>query len=115
MFVASFAVYIDTVFRNIQELRPLTNRELIVLGEPVQYQTEFVEKISKELRVKKDVRLIFGPPLFPRGRLAESALTYYILIEKDFFLRLSDIEQKALIGHEMGHIIFFASCLPRHN
>lgn len=106
MAMAVYAVYLDTIFRKLQEFQPLTNRELIVLGEPAQHQAEFIEKIARELAVKKDIQMTLGPPPFPRGRLAESALSYYILIEEDFFLGLSDIEQKALIGHEMGHIIF---------
>ena len=96
--IAMAAIYLDTVFRELQEFRHLTKRELIVLGKPTEHQAEFIARISRDLAVKKEVRLILGPPPMPRGRLAESGLAYHILIEEKFFLGLTDMEQKALIA-----------------
>jgi hypothetical protein len=105
--IAACGLYLDRALREVFQLQPLTNRELIVMGRPAPYQADFIERISRDLKINKSVELVLGPPLvFPRGRLAESTLAYYILIEEKFFLSLTDMEQKALIGHEMGHIIF---------
>ncbi len=89
---------------------PPANRELIALSKPTEIQAEFINKISKDIKLKKDIRLLLGPyaPI-GKGRLLESPLSWFILVDEKFFIGLPDMEQKALIGHEMGHIVFTPS------
>ena len=105
---ASFAVYMDTVFRQFHPPpKPISKRELIALGTRADYHSDLIEKISRDLKLKKGVELVLGPgPFFPGGDMVELKLSYSILIGESFFLSLPEPEQRALIGHEMGHSVF---------
>jgi len=85
---------------------PLTDQELITLGKPSLLHADLIEQIAKDINFKNNIRLILSPDVVTKGRLVSYRSDYYILVQKEYFLTLSDMEQRALIGHELGHIIF---------
>ena len=114
---ACFMVYLDTAFRQFELLAPPNTREdLLAVGTLSEDHKDFVEGIGKELKVTKKIEVIMIPTMFftiaRGGRLVQTETSWLVLIERDFFLRLNIEEQKALIGHELGHIIFiFPRCV----
>ena len=106
--MAAYAIYLDTPLRQFQLPPRPSKRELIASGKRSDYYSDLIEKISRDLKLTKSVKLIFVPggPLFPSGDLVESKFSYHILIGESFFFSLPEAEQRALIAHEMGHVIF---------
>jgi len=113
LFAIFIAILIATLINYF--VRPLTLRELISIGKPTEIQAEFINKVSKNIKVTRDVRLLLGPytPALGRSRLLRSRRSWLILADEKFFLGLPDIEQKALISYEMSYIIFAPSSRQR--
>lgn len=86
----------------------LTAEQILEKYKPSSLHSDFIKKISEELKLTKNVYLILVPTrdLRTKGVLIPKDSAYYIFADETFLTSLSDIEQKALIGHEMGHIIF---------
>lgn len=107
--MAAYSIYLDTVFREFERLQPPTTREdLLAIGTLSEEHKEFIDRVSRELKTTKKVEVIMIPALFlvKGGRLVETREYWLILIEQDFYAGLEPMEQKALLGHELGHIIF---------
>ena len=86
-------------------------KKLVPMGRPGNVHAEFIEKIKQDLGTEKDIILLLGPYRvnFPNKSPAASILhgnSYYIFIDEEFFSELPDIEEKALIAHELGHILY---------
>lgn len=115
MMAASFMVYMDSVFRQLDRLAdPPTKEDLIAIGQLSEAHQEFVDRIRKELGVKGKVEVFMLPVLIEArgGSLKTVEGSWVISIEFGFWLLLDDMEQKALLAHELGHIIFWPPTCP---
>ena len=99
-------VFLYSVLIEPLEPRPLTIKELLVQGNPSDAHKEFIDRIKRDLKIKDEVKIILGPPFYPLGELARQENSWAILSQENFFNSLTDIEQKALIGHELGHVLY---------
>ncbi|MEX2090775.1 MAG: hypothetical protein WD989_01420 [Candidatus Paceibacterota bacterium] len=105
--VAAYAIYVDSLLHQFEPPQPRNQRELMASGKRADNYSDLIEKLSRDLKARKGVELVLQPALiFPSASLEESKLVYYVLIGEGFFLSLPEPEQRALIAHEMGHIIF---------
>ena len=92
--------------------RRLSADELISIGKPSNDQVDFIQRINIDMYIIKEVKLLLGPydtvvdwrGIRSVARLLGIRGLYYVLIDDSLFKNLADIEQKALIGHELGHI-----------
>jgi hypothetical protein len=108
LFAASFMAYVDAVFHHLERLRPPTREDFLTVGTPSYEHRDFIDRVKLELNVRKDVEVIVMPTFFfgAGGKIIETPESYIILIEREFNLKLEEVEQKALLGHELGHIIY---------
>lgn len=84
-----------------------SDRQLVRDGNEIKEHTEFVEMVKRDLGIDRPIKILKGPYMFAgTGRWVESPLCYYILVDDGFWEEASDIEQKALLAHEMGHFIY---------
>lgn len=107
--MAVYAIYVDTLLRQFELPQRPSRRELIAREKSVNYyHSDLIEKISRDLKLTKGIELVFlpGGPSFPSASFNESEHSYQVLLGEGFFLSLPEPEQRALIAHEMGHIIF---------
>jgi len=87
----------------------LENQKLIATGIPTYENRQFIARIKKDLRLNVPVIVLLGPYDKKMGsaRLVDGfPRNYYILVDKDFYRGLSDLEKRSLIGHELGHVVF---------
>ncbi len=97
---------------NIQQYKPPTNAEMVAMGTPSSDSDnkQLIEIIKKDLKIENaDVKLLLGPyeNIFgPARSLNNLPHDYFILIDNDFYQMLSPSEKNALMGHEMGHILY---------
>lgn len=96
----------------------LTNRQLVILGKPLESQEaeEVLIQIKDDLKTNKEVTVLVleGSYWVASGILAASFpelqpdgysfSRYYIVVDSDFYKSLNSEEKKAVIAHEMGHI-----------
>ena len=94
--------------RNPYSTEARSDRQLIRDGKEIKEHTEFVEMIKRDLGINRPITILKGPYMFVGvGRWVESPLRYYILVDDGFLEEATDIEQKALLAHEMGHFIYY--------
>ena len=105
----SFMVYVNTMFRWLDRLADqLTQKDLVAISRLSEAHQEFIDQIRKELGVKNKIGVLMLYKL-PRGRggiLRKVENSFVIWIEYRFWLNLDEMEQKAFLAHELGHIIF---------
>ena len=88
-----------------------TNKELIATGVESFDNSELIQQAKKDLQIEKlSVKIILGAYYSKEGitgRLVRDLPNgYFGLVDKDFYQRLTLPERKALIGHELGHILY---------
>lgn len=96
--------------------------ELISLGKQSYTHMEFIDKIRRDMNNHSDIKLILGDYRFKIDKTGVVSLgrlirlpnlpnSIFILIDKSFFENISSIEQKAIIAHELGHLIYTTNSL----
>jgi len=74
-------------------------------GVRVNDHAKFIEQVRKDLNTPKEIKLFLSPVVYGIAELMETSTSYIILVDIEFYNSLSAIEQKALLGHELGHIL----------
>lgn len=83
-------------------------QKLIALGTVSTDHRALINEIKQDLHVAEPVILLIGPfeDKIWMGELFKEAGTAYVAIDQNFYRSLTDKEQEAMIGHEMGHFIY---------
>ncbi len=97
-------------FFDFKSLKYITREEIFALGIPDTENHTFITEIKKDLKIEGiDVKILFGPYLHTTGSgmlvISNKPLRYHVLLDKNIYDQLEAQEKKALIAHEMGHIL----------
>ena len=91
------------------ELLPQSEDEYLILrlggGIRVNDHAEFTEQIRKDLNTPKEIKLFLSPVVYGLAELRETSTSYIILADGEFYHSISALEQRALLSHELGHVI----------
>ncbi|HEY4474750.1 MAG TPA: hypothetical protein VJC06_02405 [Candidatus Paceibacterota bacterium] len=85
-------------------------------GTEIYAHAEFINKLvlNKKINPKTKVRIFLDPYLIVgRGILISDPPNYYVFLDMSFYLSLNQDERKALVAHEIGHMVYEYSFLDK--